>query len=191
MKAGWKTIGVWGLAVVLSSALAASGCEGPAPDADHGPQATTTVEAARASKGMVGAELQAVQRPLVQIMTTVPAPIAPEANQWVSHVNSTSLAIPDNRLSDASLDVQIANPDCRVIGLKVVPNIMHPRAADVLIMLSTVSDDGSRYHRIAVIWNGPDEARNRSGAQAAQMTVPSEIDVPLGGVLRASASKLN
>jgi subtilisin-like proprotein convertase family protein len=106
----------------------------------------------------VSAAADLTYRPLVTLLTLV-GPVAPPESQYISRGLTVNQSIPDNNSAGITSDA-ITNDylggSCDVIfGVKVSVGINHPRPADLVISLSTVSSDGSDILKTVTLFDGP------------------------------------
>lgn len=114
-------------------------------------------------------------RPLVTLITELPGPTAPEKWQWVSKTQNVGTGIPDNDSAGTASDfvtTDISNGRCEnIFDLGFMANVNPQRAADLIITLSTISQDGNTILKTREVFNGPSQAAGLSAAAANNITL--------------------
>lgn len=119
-------------------------------------------------------------RPVVTLLTQLPGPTAAKAAQWTSTDLAVSGAIPDNWTPGLSSDItanDISAGACSaLLGVSVHINVTHPRAAELMASISTISSSGSTLLTIP-LFDGPSQAAGKSAADIAKISFPADYDV--------------
>jgi len=139
-------------------------------------------------------------RPVVTLLTVFqngnnPIPTATKDKQWVYVPVSVNQSIPDNQMTGINSDVTTNDLNCQqLVGINVNIAVNHPRPADLVISLSTVSADGSLIYKTYEIFNGPQTVKDQglstqdaNNLQLPQMPVDASSSKSAGDRLLLSS----